>query len=84
MPTVLRTDVLDEHIQRRNISQNCFAQKAGISSPYIAQLLSGKRKPSGKVREKLIKATGLKFDDLFKLEVSKKTYSLETRTEVVE
>ena len=71
MPTLLRTDVLDEYIQRRNISQNCFASKVGISGPYIAQLLSGKRKPSGKVREKLLKATGLAFDVLFKIERSK-------------
>ena len=61
----MRTQVLAEHILRRGLSQNRFAIKAGVSSPYMAQLLAGKRKPSGEVRQKLLKATGLKFDDLF-------------------
>jgi len=61
----LRRDVLKRHILRRLPTQNSFALKARISSGYCAQLLSGKRKPSGKVRQRLMKVTGLSFDDLF-------------------
>jgi len=61
----LKRTVLAEHIARRNISQNNFAMQARVSSGYMAQLLIGKRKPSGRVREKLLQASGLKFDDLF-------------------
>ncbi len=61
----LRREVLQDHIIRRNISQNNFAMKANISSGYMAQILIGKRKPSGRVREKLLAASGMKFDDLF-------------------
>jgi transcriptional regulator with XRE-family HTH domain len=66
--TKLRREVLYNYIERRNISQNGFALKAGISSGYIAQLLSGKRTPSGRVRQKLLHATGLSFDELFTIE----------------
>jgi transcriptional regulator with XRE-family HTH domain len=68
MRTKLKTEVLAEHIERRNLSQNGFAMKAGVSGPYMAQLLSGKRRPSGRVREKLLKATKMKFDELFVIE----------------
>ncbi len=61
----LRREVLQEHIARRNISQNNFAIRANVSSGYMAQILVGKRKPSGRIREKLMQASGLKFDDLF-------------------
>jgi transcriptional regulator with XRE-family HTH domain len=66
----LKQDALREHIARRNISQNSFALKAGISSAYIAQLLGGKRRASGFVRKKLLDASGLQFDDLFEVKLS--------------
>lgn len=65
MEIELRRAVLQEHIARRNISQNNFAMRAKISSGYMAQILVGKRKPSGPVRARLMKASGLSFDDLF-------------------
>lgn len=65
MDIQLRREVLREYIARRNISQNSFAIKANVSSGYMAQLLIGKRKPSGPVRAKLMKASGMKFDQLF-------------------
>lgn len=68
MKVLIKRRVLAEHIARRHTSQNSFALKAGISSGYIAQLLDGQRTPSGRVREKLLKATGLQFDDLFQIE----------------
>lgn len=61
----LKQQVLQEHIARNNLSQNGFAMKAQISGPYLAQILSGRRSPSGRVREKLMAASGLDFDALF-------------------
>jgi len=68
MEVELKRGVLQEHIARRNISQNNFAMQAKVSSGYIAQLLIGKRRPSGRVREKLMNASGLSFDDLFSID----------------
>jgi len=67
MKTLLKREALAEHIARRNLSQNRFANTAGISHAYVAQLLAGKRNPSGVVREKLMQATGMDFDDLFQI-----------------
>ena len=51
---------------RKNKSQNWLAQKLGISSGYIAQLLNGDRNPSPKVRQLFLDFfNGYDFDDLF-------------------
>jgi transcriptional regulator with XRE-family HTH domain len=69
----LRADVLEDHIGRRNLSQNAFARRAGVTSGYISLLLRGRRNPSAKMRQKLLRATRtedgkvLNFDDLFKM-----------------
>lgn len=68
MKVKFKPNVLREHIIRHSPSQNAFARKAGISNGYCAQILCGKRNPSGNVRQRLIKASGLKFDDLFEIE----------------
>ncbi len=65
MTVRLLSPVLEEHLLRRNVSRNDFAQSATLSGGYLAQLLAGKRSPSGRVREKLLEASGLAFDDLF-------------------
>lgn len=67
MEIELKRRVLVEHIMRRNLSQNGFAQRAGLSSGYMAQLLHGHRHPSPRMRERLMTATGLDFDTLFKV-----------------
>ncbi len=69
MRTRLKRRALAEHIAQRHLSQNGFAIKAGLSSGHIAQLLAGKRSPTGPVRQKLLKATGLQFTDLFQVEL---------------
>ena len=44
--------------------------RAGISSGYLSQLMSGTRCPSAEVRRKLMEVLGVAgFDDLFILEV---------------
>ncbi len=60
---------VEKEIARRNLSLNMLAIKAGISSGYISQLISGDRYPSPQLREKLQKALQpLTFDDIFILE----------------
>lgn len=67
----LKTPALREHFEKRNLSQNNFASKVGISTGYLAQLLNHTRRPSGHVREKLMKATGMTFEELFEFRASR-------------
>jgi transcriptional regulator with XRE-family HTH domain len=56
-------------IARRNMSQNMLAIRAGISSGYISQIISGTRNPSPVVRQKLQDVLApLTFDDIFIIE----------------
>jgi len=51
---------------RRNMSQNMLADKTGLSSGYLSQLISGARYASPKVRQKLQSALDpLTFDEIF-------------------
>jgi len=43
-------------LAERNISQNRLAQKAGITSAFMSQILSGARNPSSKTRMKILEA----------------------------
>lgn len=65
MRVQLNSTLLAEHLLRSNISLNDFARAATLSGGYVSQLLAGKRTPSGRVREKLLAASGMSFDDLF-------------------
>ena len=69
---MLKADVLREHIIRTLPSQHVFTRKARISRSYLSQLLSGERNASGSVRERLLKATGKEFDELFELRPAKR------------
>lgn len=56
-------------IARRNMSQNMLAIRAGISSSYVSQIISGTRYPSPEVRQKLQDVLQpLNFDDIFIIE----------------
>lgn len=66
---------LKKYLARRNMSQNSFAQKIGVSSGYMSQILCGERNPSPTVRERILDALNssqklrgqpeYRFDDLF-------------------
>lgn len=59
-----------ELINRLNITQNELATRAGTSSSYLSQLLSGTRYPSAGLRRRLMEALGVTcFEDIFILEV---------------
>lgn len=51
----------------RNYSVKVFADKAGITSNYLYRLLRGTRNPSPRVRGKILKALGDKYElsDIF-------------------
>jgi transcriptional regulator with XRE-family HTH domain len=65
MVAVLKAEVLKQYIVRTMPSQNMFARKIRISRGYLSQLLSGQRNASGVVRQRLLEATGMQFDELF-------------------
>ena len=66
---MLRPGPVWELISRRNMSQNELASKAGISSGYLSQLISGRKSPSPDVRRRLQAALEVsQFDDLFTME----------------
>jgi len=57
-------------LMKKNKSQNWLAQKLGISSGYIAQLLNGDRNPSPEVRQLFLDFFDeCEFDDLFSIKV---------------
>ena len=58
-----------ELLNRLNMTQNELATKAGTSSGYLSQLMSGTRCPSAEMRKRLMEALGItRFEDLFILE----------------
>ncbi len=59
---------LSQELLKRNISQNRWAQKLGLSRGHLSMLVNGRRPyPSAKTRLRLLQGTGLNFDDLFEL-----------------
>ena len=52
-----------------NRSQNWLAQEIGISSGYMSKLVTRGRAPSGRIRQRMLKALGVEdFSELFKLD----------------
>jgi transcriptional regulator with XRE-family HTH domain len=52
--------------ERRKLTQEQLAEKAGISRPYLARLETAKQDPTLSTIEKLAKALGVKVADLVK------------------
>ena len=66
----LNPDKVWNLLNRLNMSQNELARLAGTSSGYLSQLMSGTRRPSPRLRRRLMEALGVTcFEDLFILEV---------------
>jgi len=59
----LKASTLKRHLAKRNLSQNSFARRIGVTSGYMSQLLCGERNPSPELRERIIK----KLNDVQKL-----------------
>ena len=60
-----------ERLNRRNMTQNELARLAGISSGYLSQLITGKRRPGPETRRRLQQALAAAFDALFVLEAAR-------------
>jgi transcriptional regulator with XRE-family HTH domain len=56
---------IGKRLARKNISQNSLAQKLGISSGYMSQLMCGVRHPSPQLRQLFLDYFGCEFDDIF-------------------
>ena len=70
--TVVRLDraALWKRLIIMNRSQNWLAREIGVSPGYVSMLVNEGRTPSGRVRERMLRALGLTdFHQLFRLEV---------------
>lgn len=66
MPVKIRTEFLQDALNRKGHSQNWLAFRLGTTSGYISQMINGCRNPSSKMREKILQIfKGSNFDDLF-------------------
>lgn len=55
-----------EYLTKQNLAQNELAERLGISSGYMAQLISGSRSPSPKLRRKMLDVLSpLSFKEIF-------------------
>ena len=68
MIVALRSTKIKKILARKNMSQNCFAMRLGVSSGYMSQIMSGVRNPSPALRGRILKEFKMdesRFDDLF-------------------
>lgn len=69
----LRHERLRREIAHGRLSQNRWAQKIGVSSGHLSELVNGRRPyPSASTRQALLEGLGLDFDDLFEIEEEKR------------
>jgi len=57
-------------VARKNITYLKLADKLNINRIYLSNIKNGKLtafKPSGKLREKILKVLGVEFDDIFEI-----------------
>ncbi|HSR51146.1 MAG TPA: ABC transporter permease [Acidobacteriota bacterium] len=65
----LRHRKLAQVLDESRISQNAWALRMGISRGHLSNLVNGRhRYPEGETRRKLLRATGLDFEELFAIE----------------
>ncbi|MBI5407929.1 MAG: helix-turn-helix transcriptional regulator [Nitrospirae bacterium] len=70
MVVALRKEKIKKILARKNMSQNAFAFRIGVSSGYMSQLMSGIRNPSPLLRERLLTVLKLdenNFDKIFRI-----------------
>ena len=64
----LKSSVIRNLLIRRHKSQNWLAMRAGVTSGYMSQLMTGTRFPSPVVTQKLQKAMRVdEFDEIFEI-----------------
>ena len=70
MKVAIRYNKIRKILARKNMSQNCYAMRLGVSSGFMSQLMSGVRNPSPALREKILGELKLDesgFDEIFEL-----------------
>jgi len=63
----LKADVLRAAAAKRNLSLAGLAEMIGVNPTYLPVILSGRHRMSPRLRRRILKRLGLKFDDLFSL-----------------
>lgn len=56
------------------LSVRGFAISSGISTPYMSQIVNGKRNPSPQMAKKVCEGLNAEFDDIFFIENDNKSY----------
>ena len=68
LKVLVRQREVERFLTRRNLSQNAFAERLGISSGYISQLMRGERYPLAELRARILRSLrGVSFDDIFEI-----------------
>jgi transcriptional regulator with XRE-family HTH domain len=68
LKVVVRQTKVERLLTKRNLSQNAFAERLGISSGYMSQLMRGSRYPSAELRAKILRSLrNISFDDVFEI-----------------
>lgn len=65
MKITCKSDKLSELLMRNGDNLRSFSRDAGISSPYMSQLIKGSRNPSPKMAKRICECLKVKFDDIF-------------------
>ena len=54
-----------ERQARLSLTQNGLARELGVTSGHLSLVLSGRRRPSAALRERMLRVLRASFDDLF-------------------
>jgi len=68
LKVLVRQREVERFLTKRNLSQNAFAERLGISSGYMSQLMKGNRYPSAGLRARILHSLKkINFDDVFEI-----------------
>lgn len=82
LKVLVRQREVERFLAKRNLSNNAFAERLGISSGYISQLMRGERYPSAELRARILRSLrGVSFDDIFKIVDADEAREKEERNE---
>ncbi len=76
----LRYRRLSRELARSRLSLNRWAQKMGLASGHLSEIVNGKRLYlAPKTRQKLLDALGLAFEELFEIERERRAVTRKSR-----
>ena len=72
MKVKLKDDEIQYQLARKNMTQDLLAQRLGITTGYMSQIMCGVRNPSPRLREKIMQQfPECDFDELFDIKTTK-------------